>query len=230
VEILTMRRHLTFALALAAVGACTFPNATYSDGGAGDDSAPYDSGGTDRSASSSSGSSGGSSGSSGGGDAAKDHGGMPDSASDVTSSDSTSSSSGSSSGGGPCDMDSDGFQAAGAPCGGNDCCDTDANANPAQTMFFDMPDKCGSFDYNCDTKLTPKYSANLTCSGVPAIMCFYDCPSSPCTCGGTQCNYGYLSTDPGCGNSAAYGTCTSNMLGTACVAPSTAPNQIQACN
>jgi len=225
-----MRRHLTFALALAAVGACTFPNATFSDGGTGDDSAPYDSGGTDLTASSSSGSSGGSSGSSGGGDAAKDHGGPPDSASDVTSSDSTSSSSGSSSGGGACDMDNDGFQAKNAPCNGNDCCDTDGNANPSQTMFFGMPDKCGSFDYNCDGSATPYYSANLTCSGVGAVKCFDDCPTNQCNCGGMQCNLAYLGTDPGCGNGAPFGTCVSNMLGTACVTQTMSQSQIQTCN
>jgi hypothetical protein len=229
VEFLTMRRHLTFVIALAAVGACSFPNATFSDGGIGDDGS-YDSGATDRSASSSSGGNDGSSTSSGGSDATNDHGGIGDSTSDVTSSDSTSSSSGSSSGGGMCDMDGDGFLAQGAPCNGNDCCDTDSKANPSQTMFFAMADKCGSFDYNCDNLATPEFSANLTCSGVPAVKCFYDCPNNPCTCGSAQCNYGYLGADPGCGNSAPYGTCTSNMLGTACVAPTTAPNQIQACN
>ena len=34
--------------------------------------------------------------------------------------------------------------------GGNDCCDTDANAYPGQTGWFTSADACGSFDYNCD--------------------------------------------------------------------------------
>jgi hypothetical protein len=51
VEILTMRRHLPFALAQVAVGACSFPHATFSDAGSSAD----DSGGIDGSASSSSG-------------------------------------------------------------------------------------------------------------------------------------------------------------------------------
>jgi hypothetical protein len=229
VEILTMRRHLlSFALALAAVGACSFPDAQYATGD--DASAPNDGGGIDHNASSSSGGNDASSGSSGGGDATGDRG-TGDAPSDVTSSDSSSSSSGSSSGGGMCDMDNDGFQAQGAPCGGTDCCDTDAKANPSQTMFFTMADKCGSFDYNCDGTETHEYSANLTCSGVPAIKCFYDCPNNPCTCAGMQCNDGYFGTDPGCGMAATYGTCGSNMVGSACVQdPSTAHSQTQACN
>jgi len=129
-----------------------------------------------------------------------------------------------------CDMDGDGYKAKGAPCNGTDCCDTDANANPGQMMYFPMPDKCGSFDYNCDGTFTSEYSANLTCSGVGAVKCFDDCPTNQCTCGTTQCNYGYLGADPGCGNAAPYGTCISNMLGTACVTMTTITSQIQACN
>lgn len=217
-----MKRALPFSLVVAWIGACSFPDVGYSSGN--DASTPdhESSSGADASSSSSGGSSGGS-------DAARDRTPSSDSPADVATSDVTSSSS---SGGdaSSCDMDGDGYLAKGAPCNGNDCCDTDATANPSQTMFFPMPDKCGSFDYNCDGTATPEYSANLTCSGVPAVKCFYDCPTNPCTCAAMQCNYGYLGADPGCGNAAPYGTCTSNMLGTACVTPTTAPNQTQACN
>ncbi|MCB9644963.1 MAG: hypothetical protein H6728_17975 [Myxococcales bacterium] len=36
-----------------------------------------------------------------------------------------------------------------------DCCDQDKDANPNQTGFFGVANKCGSFDYNCDGKETP---------------------------------------------------------------------------
>jgi hypothetical protein len=221
-----MKRALPFALVLSAIGACTFPGVDYSNATDGSLPDQVSSSGADASSSSSGASSGGSSGAS---DAAQDHMQSADSPADVVTSDTTSSSS---SGGeaGACDMDGDGFLAKGPPCNGNDCCDTDAKANPAQTMFFSMPDKCGSYDYNCDGTVTPEYSANLTCSGVPAVTCFYDCPTNSCTCGGTKCNYGYLGADPGCGNGAPYGTCTSNMLGTACVTTTTVQSQTQACN
>jgi hypothetical protein len=208
-----MRRHLTFALALAAVGACTFPNATYSDGGAGDDdSGPYDSGGTDRTSSSSGGSSGGSSGSSGGVDAMGDRG-STDSASDVTTSDSSSSSSGSgsSSGGSMCDKDSDGYLATGA-CGGNDCCDTDGNAHPNQASFYAQLDACGSYDYNCNGKEDEEWGV-------------FSCSVSLGTCTPTP---GFISGPPGCGVTQPWtGTC--QYLVTSCSAGSTSP-QAQACN
>jgi hypothetical protein len=127
-------------------------------------------------------------------------------------------------------MDGDGYQAKGAPCNGNDCCDTDANANPGQMNYFPTADKCGSFDYNCDGTPTPEFSANLSCTGVGAFKCFDGCPTNPCTCSGMQCNYGYLGPDPGCGNGAPYGTCISNNLGTACLTSTTVTSQIQACN
>ena len=38
-----------------------------------------------------------------------------------------------------CDQDGDGYLAKGAPCFGNDCCDTDPNVHPGQTEYFTSP-------------------------------------------------------------------------------------------
>lgn len=48
----------------------------------------------------------------------------------------------------PCDQDGDGFVSVG--CGGTDCCDIDPDAFPGQTEWFESPNACGSWDYNCD--------------------------------------------------------------------------------
>lgn len=48
----------------------------------------------------------------------------------------------------PCDQDGDGFISIG--CGGDDCCDIDPDVFPGQTEWFDSPNACGSWDYNCD--------------------------------------------------------------------------------
>jgi hypothetical protein len=207
VEILTMRRHLlSFALALAAVGACTFPQASFQSGD--DGSAPNDSGDTDRTTSSSSGGNDGSSSSSGGGDAMGDHA-TTDSAPDVTSSDSSSSSSGSSSGSDPCDKDNDTYRA--KSCGGNDCCDTDPQAHPNQTNWFTTADQCMSFDYNCDTNETPEWQLFSCTVGV-------GCTATP----------GFVGGVPGCGVTAPWTNACMYMV-TSCSAGATMSQQ-QACN
>ena len=47
--------------------------------------------------------------------------------------------------------------AAGPPCLGDDCCDTDPMVHPGQTAYFTSPSQCGSFDYDCDGTATPQY-------------------------------------------------------------------------
>ena len=59
-----------------------------------------------------------------------------------------------------CDEDGDGHYSttlsSSCPSGrqssnkGDDCCDSDANAYPGQTDYFDSADACGSFDYDCN--------------------------------------------------------------------------------
>lgn len=45
-----------------------------------------------------------------------------------------------------------------------DCCDTDNRAKPGQTSYYSSANKCGSFDYNCDSKTTPPSYGTCTCS------------------------------------------------------------------
>ena len=94
-----------------------------------------------------------------------------------------------------CDVDKDTFTATGAPCGGNDCCDTDNLAHPGQTTFFTAVDQCGSFDYDCNGALDPEYPINLKCGGTGLTGCT----------GGSA-----FIGDPGCGNQGLYGTCVPN--------------------
>jgi hypothetical protein len=79
-----------------------------------------------------------------------------------------------------CDQDGDGYLAAGPPCYGDDCCDTDPNVHPGQTAYFTSPSQCGSYDYDCDGAATPEYGvvdcawAGLGCTGdgfVDATAC-----------------------------------------------------------
>jgi hypothetical protein len=103
---------------------------------------------------------------------------------DVASPDATPPTTGSS-----CDQDGDGHLAAGAPCFGDDCCDTDPNAYPGQTAYFSTPSQCGGFDYDCDGASTPQYGlancawAGLGCAGdgfVAAAACGATAPFSVC--------------------------------------------------
>jgi hypothetical protein len=70
-----------------------------------------------------------------------------------------------------CDQDGDGHQAIAAPCGGDDCCDTDAHVHPGETAYYTTPGNCGGFDYDCDGKDTPEYGGascswnTFSCSG-----------------------------------------------------------------
>ena len=54
-----------------------------------------------------------------------------------------------------------------------DCCDLDSGANPAfsSSQFLQMPDACGSFDWNCDGVVTMQ---NPTCPGW-TIQCGQPC-------------------------------------------------------
>jgi hypothetical protein len=88
-----------------------------------------------------------------------------------------------------------------------DCCDTDANAHPGQTMFFTVPDACGSFDYNCDGVDTPKVNG-VSCG---AVMCVLEA--------GTCVNIG------GCGQDFSQAACGQiwTEVGTGCP-PAPNPN------
>jgi hypothetical protein len=88
-----------------------------------------------------------------------------------------------------CDQDGDGHKAMTAPCGGDDCCDTDARVHPGETAYYTTPGNCGGFDYDCDGKDTPEYGAA-------------NCSWNTFSCSGD----GFQPPVPGCG---VYGTFTS---------------------
>ena len=88
-----------------------------------------------------------------------------------------------------CDQDGDGHLAAGPPCFGDDCCDTDANVHPGQTAYFTSASLCGGYDYDCDGASTPEYGVancqwvGLGCTGdgfVSAADCGETAPFSVC--------------------------------------------------
>jgi hypothetical protein len=102
--------------------------------------------------------------------------------------------------GSSCDEDGDGHLAAGVPCLGDDCCDTDPMVHPGQTAYFASPGQCGGFDYDCDGTATPEYGVascqwnGLGCSGdgfVDSTPCGATAPFSVCastgllTCAGS---------------------------------------------
>jgi hypothetical protein len=97
--------------------------------------------------------------------------------------------------GGSCDEDGDGYLAAGGACHGNDCCDTDPQAHPGQTSFFTQQDHCGSFDYDCDGKVTPEYGS---------VSCIYYVVG----CSGD----GFQPPPPMCGAAGAYETCNLGLF------------------
>lgn len=117
-----------------------------------------------------------------------------------------------------------------------DCCDSDRNANPGQTGWFDKADLCGSFDYNCDTYETPKSNGpSLDSCGTP--NCQVDSTSGECvdvggcTCAGgcvtystAACGQPYLYQAKGCGYQSGSGGSTCVAFGAGNIAGT------QACN
>jgi hypothetical protein len=71
-----------------------------------------------------------------------------------------------------------------------DCCDSDANAHPGQTMYFSTPDACGNFDYNCDMVDTPEpgqFQA-VNCTGF-TISCDANCNATCNSSCGSACEW-----------------------------------------
>lgn len=64
--------------------------------------------------------------------------------------------------GDPCDKDKDGY--VDRFCGGIDCCDTDPGVHPGITDWFDVTNKCGRWDYNCDDLSEQEVHAGTDCS------------------------------------------------------------------
>jgi hypothetical protein len=97
--------------------------------------------------------------------------------------------------GDPCDLDEDGYQAAGS-CGGNDCCDFDSRAHPGDTSYYATKDACGSFDYDCDGQNELQYTQTASCK-----LGFFACSGS-----------GFDKAPPECGVGATFDTCPYDVL------------------
>jgi hypothetical protein len=96
-------------------------------------------------------------------------------------------------GGDACDLDQDGYRA--ESCGGSDCCDYDSRATPGDNAYYGAADACGSFDYDCDGTLEPRY-AKVSCQ-----LGFFVCTGS-----------GFDQAPPLCGDSATYDTCNDALV------------------
>jgi hypothetical protein len=80
----------------------------------------------------------------------------------------------------PCDRDGDGHRATGA-CGGDDCCDQDPVVFPGQQNFFASVSACGTFDYDCDGKPSPRFE-RAACH-VTSFQCIGDGFGGDVQCG-----------------------------------------------
>jgi hypothetical protein len=204
---------LVTVAALALAPACGFPTQSYEDDGG------TSSGGTSDATSHADGGDTGADGTSSadgepGGDAVSDAISdviaSGDSPTDAASQDSAAMPDAGCASGNHCDCDNDTYMA--MSCGGSDCCDNDANAHPGQTSFYPSPDRCLSYDYNCDTMLETEWGAFACSPGVTGCT-----PTS-----------GFVGGVPGCGVSEQWtGTCK-NMI-TSCQ-PGTTISQTQACH
>jgi hypothetical protein len=93
----------------------------------------------------------------------------------------------------------------------SDCCDTDSKAHPQPiNTYNDKPNGCGSFDYDCDGKVTKNGAEGViecvtSCAGTCERGCSPALRSNP---------YGWVGTAPECGQEGMRGQCQS--------APSTA--------
>ena len=94
----------------------------------------------------------------------------------------------------PCDQDHDGYRS--AQCdGGNDCNDHDGRVHPGLTAYvYDVPDAFPWGDWDCNGTKDEQYPTPLNCTlGIA------------CNNGLSQ---GFVATDPGCGVTAPFDTCT----------------------
>ena len=125
------------------------------------------------------------------------------------------------------DKDGDGFgtgsaiytcEYAGYATKAGDCCDSDLWTYPGSTVYGDVANGCGSFDYSCDGKATKQsngptgcYEAPMTCklSGSTCIA-----TGSPAGCNGAFTSYDTAS----CGEEWYYSTkgCTRACSGSSC--------------
>jgi len=90
-----------------------------------------------------------------------------------------------------------------------DCCDSDADAHPGQTAYFENERRCGGqrYDYDCDGAEIPQWTQSS--AGGPA------CTGS----GGTSCveqpGAGWLGPVPACGRHDDFNQCSASEV--ACI-------------
>jgi hypothetical protein len=94
-----------------------------------------------------------------------------------------------------------------------DCYDSNASVHPGQTTYFSVHRGDGSFDYNCDSSASKRYTSTYSCTGA-----VYVCVSSTA---------GYTSSVPACGNSGTWGSSCSATL-TTC-GPASSVSRQQTC-
>lgn len=82
-----------------------------------------------------------------------------------------------------------------------DCCDTDIAARPTQAGYSSLPNRCGSYDYNCDGFSTPEY-------GDTAAVCTTGGSCTEAYCDGAGVRYWTGSSVPACGASGSTKLCS----------------------
>jgi len=105
-----------------------------------------------------------------------------------------------------CDFDHDGYLAGAdvSTCGGNDCDDTDAHANPGVGSFqYWFPLGKMNGDWNCNGKVEKQYPANINCSSLLNVQC--------------DTIQGFTGDDPGCSMLGIFVQCTSALVGLNCM-------------
>ncbi len=103
----------------------------------------------------------------------------------------------------PCDQDRDGFRAATASCGGDDCDDSDSRAHPGDGGFVAAAPGASNGDWNCNGAVERQFASNVTCS---------DFVPFPGPCSG----HAGFTGDPACGAKGTFVTCTYPGNGSAC--------------
>lgn len=93
----------------------------------------------------------------------------------------------------PCDQDRDGFRAANALCGGDDCDDGDPRAHPNADFVAAAPPATTNGDWNCDGVIEKQWATHVSCFSVGG--------SSAC-----DTLSGFLD-DPACGESGRFVQC-----------------------
>ena len=105
-----------------------------------------------------------------------------------------------------CDFDHDGYLAGAdvSTCGGNDCDDTDARANPGIVGFqYWLPLGKMNGDWNCNGMVEKEFKANINCSSLLNVQC--------------DTIQGFTGDDPGCSMLGIFVQCTSALVGLNCM-------------